>query len=82
MRKILFSALILASCSSDPEGFCECLEKGEQLNKVTNEVLSGDLSNAKEEEMLKIRQEKNKFCASFGNTSGSQMREWEKSCAD
>lgn len=82
MKKILFSAILLIGCNSAPEGFCECLEQGDKLNKVTNEVLSGDLSNAKKEEMLKTRKEKNKVCAPFAEANGTEMREWKKSCED
>lgn len=82
MKKFLFISLVLASCSSAPEGFCDCLEKGEQLNKITNEVLSGDLSNAKKDEMLKTRKEKKKLCAAFERAHGAEMREWKKSCTN
>ena len=82
MKKILFATLILVGCKSAPEGFCDCLEKGENLNRITNEVLSGDLSNAKKEEMLKARKEKEKVCAKFINSKGEQMREWQKECED
>jgi hypothetical protein len=82
MKKILFSALLLIGCSSAPEGFCECLEKGEELNQITNEVLSGDLSNKKKDEMLQARKEKEKACATFITASGNEMREWKKSCED
>jgi|TARA_R110000737_G_scaffold284835_1_gene291292 hypothetical protein len=82
MKKILFSALLLIGCNSAPEGFCDCLEQGEKLNKVTNEVLSGDLSNAKKDELLKARKEKEKLCAPFVEANGAEMREWKKSCED
>ncbi len=82
MKKILFVSLILVGCNSAPEGFCDCLEKGEQLNSITNEVLSGDLSNAKKDQMLKTREEKKKLCAPFENANGGEMREWKKSCED
>ena len=82
MKKFLFATLILVGCNSAPEGFCECLEKGEQLNKITNDVLSGNLTNAKKNEMLKIRAEKKKLCMPFENTKGTEMREWKKSCED
>lgn len=80
MKKILIASLILVGCNSAPEGFCDCLEQGEKLNKITNEVLSGDLSNAKKETLLKTRRQKEKVCAPFVNAKGDQMREWKKSC--
>lgn len=82
MKKILFATLILVSCKSAPEGFCDCLEKGESLNRITNEVLSGDLSDAKKEEMLQARKEKEKSCQPFINAKGKEMREWQKECED
>jgi hypothetical protein len=74
--------LILVSCNSAPDGFCDCLAKGEELNKITNEVLSGDLSNVKKEALLKARKEKEKVCAPFATTNGTEMREWKKACED
>ncbi len=73
---------IASSCKSAPEGFCECLEKGEELNAKTQEVLSGRASEETKRKMLKIRKEKKKMCAQFENASGPQMREWKKACED
>jgi hypothetical protein len=82
MIKILYTVLILASCSAAPEGFCDCLEQGDKLNKITNEVLRGDLSKTKKNEMLSARKEKKEACAAFLETDGNEMLEWKKSCKD
>lgn len=80
MKKFLIISLLAVGCNSAPKGFCSCLDEGEKLNKITNEVLSGDLSNRKKEEMLKARKKKDNSCVKFVNSTGSEMREWKKSC--
>ncbi len=81
MKKLILLTLLFAACNSTPEGFCDCLEKGEALNTKTNEVLRGKASEEVKREMIALRKEKNEACAKFQTTSGTEMMEWKKGCA-
>ena len=76
---ILFS-LVIASCKSAPEGFCDCMEKGKELDKQTKIILQGEASLEAKKKMVEIRKEKKKVCAPFENSNGNEMREWRKAC--
>lgn len=71
---------ITSACKSAPEGFCDCLKKGEALDVTTQEVLTGEASKDTKRKMLELRKVKKKACAKFETSSGPQMREWREAC--
>lgn len=79
-KTIIILTVFVSSCSSAPEGFCDCLKKGEELNVQTQAVLAGRASDDVKKKMIKLRAEKNKACANFVNSSGTEMRSWQEAC--
>jgi hypothetical protein len=79
-KTIIIFTILLTSCSSAPEGFCDCMKKGEELNVQTQAVLAGRASDDMKRKMIKIRAEKNKACENFLNSSGTDMRKWQEAC--
>lgn len=85
MRKILLFfgiILVITSCNSAPEGFCDCLSVSEKLNQTANDVLSGDQSEAKSKKLIELRSKQNEACKDFQATKGDDMRKWKKTCED
>ncbi len=80
MKRIFILFVLISSCNSAPEGFCDCMKSGEELNEITQTVLSGKASDDVKMKMMKIRDEKKKACAQFETASGKNMMEWKKAC--
>lgn len=82
MKKTIFIAgLILASCSSKDQQFCDCLSATTELNELSSKVLSGELS----EESLSVDQKaikskKDKLCADYETLSGEELMKKQEDC--
>lgn len=71
---------LLAACSTAPDGFCDCMKKGEELNRQTQLVLNGNATEATKRKMIQIRNEKKKVCLDFETASGPEMKKWQEAC--
>lgn len=81
MRFYLFISLfLLFSCGSGDQKICECLEAGDRLNQLSAELLEGEVTPAKKEEMLKLKQEKNRKCKEFESMGGEEMLKRKAEC--
>jgi hypothetical protein len=80
MKFLLLSALIISSCTSAPDGFCDCLEKGEKLNLISHEILEGKNSDSNIAKMKEMKALKKEACAPFQTASGKSMIDWQKAC--
>lgn len=73
--------LVISACGNKvPDGFCECLDKSEELNAIANQVLLGNDTNEKGQLLIQLRQEQAQLCKDFEATSGPDMMEWKKQC--
>ncbi len=77
---IAVTAILFSACSGAPDGFCECLEKSEELNGVANQVLLGNDTEQKAKDLIQLREEQSALCKDFEETSGPDMIEWRKEC--
>ena len=79
---VLASSFLIGCSSGAPDGFCECLEKSEALNAVAQQVLLGNDTQEKGQDLMRLREEKAEMCQDFEASSGADMIEWRKECEE
>lgn len=77
----LFTLLILASCSSKDEQFCNCLKAGDELNTFSsklfdNKVITPELHR----KMQTLKAAKTKACQNYQTMDGKKMLELKEEC--
>lgn len=71
-----------SGCSSD-KGLCDCLEKGNELNQLSNELLfSEEVTNEQEEQLQQLRNEVEIKCEQFKEMNPDELRKLRLSCPD
>ncbi len=74
---------ILTSCGSGSEQaqFCKCMQKGEELDRLSHEILKKEVVDArKADEMRELTAEQKEACKDFQTMGGDKMRELQSHC--
>ena len=79
-RTLIFTGLLLLSCSGKDTQFCKCLEAGEALNNFSSELFQKDMDQSKADELNKLKEAKQKACANYQTMSGEEMLKRKKEC--
>jgi len=82
MKKIiLFTSLILlSSCSSKDEQFCNCLKAGDKLNSFSSNMFYKEITPKLEKEMQLLRATKASACKDYLTMDGEKMLEFKEEC--
>ena len=78
---LLFTSLILFSCSQKDEKFCACIKESESLNTLNQKILSGNRINSERIKEVKDQINRKKdACKDYEYMTGPEMLELKKSC--
>ncbi len=78
---LLFTSLILFSCSQKDEKFCACIKESESLNSLNQKILRGDSINSESIKEVKDQINRKKdACKDYEYMIGPEMLELEESC--
>jgi hypothetical protein len=75
------TVLALGACS-EPDTICACIESGNKLNKKANAILQNGSTKKDEQELQKLKADKQKKCAEFEHMPGPEMKERMESCGE
>ena len=78
---LLFTSLILFSCSQKDEKFCACIKESESLNTLNQKILRGEsiTSESIKEVKDQIKRKKD-ACKDYEYMTGPEMLKLKKSC--
>ena len=78
---LLFTSLILFSCSQKDEKFCACIKESESLNTLNQKILSGESINSESIKEVKDQIKRKKdACKDYEYMTGPDMLKLKKSC--
>jgi hypothetical protein len=77
---ISFSLAVLSACSSKDTQFCTCLNTSEQLNKLSNDLLTTTITEAKAKKLVRLKKLKKEQCLEYVHMDGEAMFERKKAC--
>ena len=79
----LLSALILlfltASCAND-NGLCECVQSGEQVNKISASFFDGEFSESRKDSLEAAKEVRDSICAPFIEMGPAELKKAAKDC--
>lgn len=79
---LLVSFVLLGSCTSSND-LCICIEKGDELNEFSSELLSTEFVTIEQEERLqKLRTEANEACAEFKDMGPKELYKLRNECGN
>ena len=78
---IAFSTLILlGSCNSKDQQFCNCLQAGEELNEHSLTLFNESVSAESAKKLKELKAKQKKACADYQTMGGPEMLERKKLC--
>ena len=80
----IFTAVFLVNvgCSSK-NALCECIEKGDELNQFSSELLHSETVTEEQENKLHLlREEVNQICAPFKEMGPKELYELREECGN
>lgn len=77
---LLAVALMMVSCSSKDEQFCECLELSEQLTQASRAALIANPTQADIEKIDSIKQIKLQRCEQYEVMGGEELLKKRNDC--
>ena len=78
---LLFTSLILFSCSPKDEKFCACIKESESLNTLNQKILRGESINSESVKEVKDQINRKKdACKDYEYMTGPEMLKLKKSC--
>lgn len=84
MLKSLFilvvSLVVLSSCGGKDEKFCKCLEVSENLNTLSNDALTQEVTPKSAEKMKAMKTKKKELCADYEVMGGPEMLKLKAAC--
>ena len=82
MKKIslIIVVLLLASCHSKDEQFCNCLQAGEELNNYASTLLKQNISKEMASKLITLKKAKKQACAGYQTMSGEEMMKKKAAC--
>lgn len=75
-----FSLIVLSACSSKDTQFCTCLNTSEQLNELSNDLLTTTITEAKAKKLVHLKKLKKEQCLDYVHMDGQAMLERKKAC--
>ena len=81
MVKLVIPVLFLVVACSGSTPFCDCIQKGEELNQLTERTLSEGVISAEEANQIKqLKSEKDNLCKEYQTMSGQEMLKLKQAC--
>lgn len=84
MLKSLFilgvSLVVLSSCGGKDEKFCQCLEVSENLNTLSNDALTQEVTPKSAKKMKAMKAKKKELCADYEVMAGPEMLKLKAAC--
>lgn len=74
------ASIVLVSCSSKDDAFCDCLSATDSLNNYTEKLMSRQATSAEVKEVKELRQKKDKACEAYETMDGPTMRQKKEAC--
>lgn len=80
----IFAAVILTnSACSSKNGLCECIDKGDELNQFSSELLNSEvISEEQENKLYLLREEVDEICAPYKEIGTKELYELREECGD
>jgi hypothetical protein len=75
-------AIVLFSCGSKDEQFCECMKVGEEFNQTSKEILVKGESSKLVAKFKALKSKKEKVCKKYETMGGKEMLERKAECAE
>ena len=73
--------IVLSSCSSSDNKLCLCVEKGEVLNKLSQEALQTPVVSKEQQAKIEtLRKEMHKACDEFKMMPTAELQEKKSAC--
>jgi len=76
-----FSLVLLSSCGGRDEKFCKCLEVSENLNTLSNDALTQEVTPKSAKQMKQMKAKKKELCADYEVMGGPEMLKLKAACA-
>lgn len=75
-----FSLVVLSSCGGKDEKFCQCLEVSENLNTLSNDALTQEVTPKSAKKMKAMKAKKMELCADYEVMGGPEMLKLKAAC--
>ncbi len=82
MKVFIFTviSLLICSCNSKDQQFCDCLQAGEELNNKTKTVFNQVITQKLHNEIQDLKAKKKSACENYQTMSGKKMLELKNEC--
>ncbi len=72
--------IILSSCSSKDQKFCDCLKAGDELNQYSSKLFNKVITPKLHKEMMELKAKKKSACKNYQTMNGKKMMELKGEC--
>lgn len=80
---LLLFFILFSSCNSEENPLCHCIKKADELNKLSNSILSLEVvSEEKQNELILLRQQIDSLCEPFKLMGPEELYEMRNQCID
>ena len=77
------AVLFLSACSTETNPLCECIQKSEALNSLSQDVLDMEtVSKEKQDELFQLREDIDSICAPFKEMGPEELYKMRNECID
>jgi hypothetical protein len=82
MKNIIFiiGTIVLSACSARDEQFCECLEIGNQLNEISEGLLTEGTTGQSAQELKELKAKKVSVCQDYLTMDGVELIQKKAAC--
>lgn len=77
---ILLAGIILFSCSSKDQEFCNCLKAGEELNDFSATLFTKDITKKEADKLKSLKATQKSKCANYQTMTGAEMLKRMNEC--
>jgi hypothetical protein len=80
---IAIAVLFLSACSEKTNPLCECIQKSEALNSLSQDILDMEIvSKEKQDELFQLREDIDSICAPFKEMGPEELYKMRNECID
>ena len=77
---VISSVILLSSCNSKDQQFCNCLQAGEELNEHSLTLFNESVTPESAKKLKDLKAKQKKACADYQMMGGPEMLERKKEC--
>ena len=72
--------ILLFSCSSKDEQFCDCLKTGKELNDFSSSLFTQVITSKIQQQMISLKDKQKSACKDYQTMSGEKMMKLKAEC--